>query len=128
MSATDTGEHSRSAPWPGAVRAPRRPDAAWRRRARLGLRARWHAELLDREPAGLTAAVAADRHEVLAAAPELPALEHRLRDGGPIGVRGAAMVRLLLSDGTGPLYDPVGAGSVARHARAAAGALRQATP
>jgi hypothetical protein len=171
MSATDTGKQSRSASWPGAVRAPRRPEVARRPRARLALRARWHADILDRaladgaspqadpliatraaqltgarcrgqladglarvrrvaaegrDPAGLTAAVAADRHEVMAAGPELAALEHRLRDGAPIDPRGAAIVRLLLCDGTGPLYDPVGAGSVARHARAAAAALRQA--
>jgi hypothetical protein len=34
-----------------------------------------------------------------------------------------AMIRLLLTDGSSPLYDPVGAGSLARHLRAAAVAL-----
>jgi hypothetical protein len=60
---------------------------------------------------------------VAAAAPEIAALERRLRDAGRIDAAGAAMLRLLLTDGTSPLYDPVGAGSLARHLRAVAGAL-----
>jgi hypothetical protein len=72
---------------------------------------------------GWTAVVTPDRHEVAAATPEIAALERRLRDAGRIDAAGAAMVRLLLTDGTSPLYDPVGAGSLARHLRAVAGAL-----
>lgn len=75
------------------------------------------------ELSGWTAVVTPDRHEVAAAEPEIAALERRLRDSGRIDAAGAAMVRLLLTDGTSPLYDPVGAGSLARHLRAVAGAL-----
>jgi hypothetical protein len=77
---------------------------------------------------GWTAVVTPDRYEVAAATPELAALERRLRDAGRIEAAGAAMVRLLLTDGTGPLYDPVGAGSLARHLRAVAGALGPSLP
>lgn len=75
------------------------------------------------ELSGWTAVVTPDRHEVAAAAPEIDALERRLRDAGRIDAAGAAMVRLLLTDGTSPLYDPVGAGSLARHLRVVAGVL-----
>ncbi len=138
----------------------------WPRRAARGVRARWHAETLDRALAegadaaadpllaaraaqliaprsrrrlagGLArvrraardgqaqapAAVAIDRHEVRGADRELVTLERRLRDGGAVDPRGAAMVSRLLCDGEGPLHDPVGAGSVARHVRAAVVAL-----
>ncbi len=71
----------------------------------------------------LTAVVAPDRHEVAAAAREIAALDRRLRDGGRVNAAGAAMLRLLLSDATSPLYDPVGPGSLARHLRAVAAAL-----
>ena len=75
------------------------------------------------ELSGWTAVVTPDRHEVVAAGPEIAALERRLRHAGRIDAAGAAMLRLLLTDGTSPLYDPVGAGSLARHLRAVAGAL-----
>jgi hypothetical protein len=75
------------------------------------------------EVSGLTAVVAPDRHEVTAAAREIATLECRLRDGERIDAAGAAMVRLLLTDGTSSLYDPVGPGSLARHLRVAAAAL-----
>jgi hypothetical protein len=72
---------------------------------------------------GWTAVATPDRHEVATATPEIAALERRLRDAGRIDAAGAAMIRLLLTDGTSPLYDPVGAGSLARHLRTVAGAL-----
>ncbi len=72
---------------------------------------------------GWTAVVAPDGHEVAAAAQEITAVERRLRDGARMDAAGAAMLRLLLTDGSSPLYDPVGAGSLARHLRAVAGAL-----
>jgi hypothetical protein len=34
-----------------------------------------------------------------------------------------AMLQLLITDGSSPLYDPVGAGSLTRHLRAVAAAL-----
>jgi hypothetical protein len=44
------------------------------------------------------------RPEVLVAADELNGLADRLAAPGPVDVRGVAQVRLLLSDGCGPLY------------------------
>jgi hypothetical protein len=37
---------------------------------------------------------------------ELAALAGRLSGSGPVDVHGVARVRLLLADGTGPLYQP----------------------
>jgi hypothetical protein len=44
------------------------------------------------------------RREVLAAADALDVLADRLAAPGPVDVRGVAQVRVLLSDGCGPLY------------------------
>jgi hypothetical protein len=44
------------------------------------------------------------RHAVLEAADALDTLAARLAAPGPVGVRGVAQVRLLLTDGCGPLY------------------------
>jgi hypothetical protein len=44
------------------------------------------------------------RREVLDAAEELDALAHRLVAPGPVAADGVARVRLLLTDGCGPLY------------------------
>jgi hypothetical protein len=77
----------------------------------------------DSELSVLTAVAAPDRFEVPAAANEIATVERRLRDGEPLDAAGAAMLRLLLSDATSPLYDPVGPGSLARHLRAVAAAL-----
>jgi hypothetical protein len=44
------------------------------------------------------------RREVLDAAEELEALAHRLVEPGPVSADGVARVRLLLTDGCGPLY------------------------
>jgi hypothetical protein len=43
--------------------------------------------------------------EVLAAADDLDVLARRLGDAGPVSARGVADVRVLLTDGSGPLYD-----------------------
>ena len=45
------------------------------------------------------------KDEVLAAADDLDVLARRLRDCGPVSARGVADVRVLLTDGSGPLYD-----------------------
>jgi hypothetical protein len=57
-------------------------------------------ELASNPP--LTAPVA--RADVRRARPEIESLAQRLQSPGPVNVRGVARVRLLLSDGTGPLY------------------------
>jgi hypothetical protein len=48
--------------------------------------------------------VAPRRRAVLDAAEELHALAHRLSAPGPVSAGGVARVRLLLTDGAGPLY------------------------
>jgi hypothetical protein len=104
-----------------AVRAQQLTTAGSRRRLAAGL-ARVRRDAAGELPAW-TAVVAPDRFEVAAAAPELDALERRLCDGARIDAAGAAMLRLLLVDGESALYDPVGAGSLARHLLVVATAL-----
>src|SRR6266568_3472745 len=62
---------------------------------------------------------------VVEAAPELARLASRLQAVGPVEAKGVAQVRVLLSDGTGPLYD----GAAPEDLRAAAlGALAALAP
>lgn len=44
------------------------------------------------------------RDAVMQARPELEAVADRLSTDGPVSVRGLARIRLLLADGSGPLY------------------------
>jgi hypothetical protein len=53
----------------------------------------------------LSAKIPTRRREVLAAAHELDALAERLLASGPVSAHGVAQVRVLLTDGRGPLYD-----------------------
>jgi hypothetical protein len=53
---------------------------------------------------GWSAAVPVDRDAVLAARQALEWLAERLRDGAPIGTRGVAELRDVISDGSGPFY------------------------
>jgi hypothetical protein len=46
------------------------------------------------------------RHRIREASAELAALSRQLSAPGPVSVRGVAMIRVLLSDGTGPLFQP----------------------
>jgi hypothetical protein len=55
-------------------------------------------------PRGLSNRVPVAREQVDSARGELVALADRLEQPGPIRVRGVAQVRLLLGDGSGPLY------------------------
>jgi hypothetical protein len=71
-----------------------------------------------------TAAVRPRSADVLDADGVITAIERRLRGPGPVGARGVALVRLLLIDGNGPLYQPGEAGALATRLRAAATALR----
>lgn len=52
----------------------------------------------------LTARLPLRRHALLACSDDVLALAHRLRDGQPIDVVGAALVSRLIFDGVGPLY------------------------
>jgi len=57
-------------------------------------------------PAGRRTIAPVCRPAVRQAQAELAALAVRLSGSGPVDVHGVARVRLLLTDGTGPLYQP----------------------
>ena len=65
---------------------------------------------------------------VFAAAEELRALAQRLVAPGPVGVRGVALVQLLVSDGGGPLYYAAGPAELVGAVREAAAALELPEP
>ena len=71
----------------------------------------------------ISAAVRPDRREVLATRTVLCAIERRLRAPEPVAAHGMAMLQVLLTDGTGPLYRPTEPGILGSHLRAAAVAL-----
>jgi hypothetical protein len=96
-----------------AMRAQQLTTARSRRQLAAGL-ARAQRDAAS-DLSALTTVVTPDRYEVAAAAREIAALKRRLGDGERVDPAGAAMLRLLLSDATSPLYDPVGPGSLARH-------------
>ena len=72
---------------------------------------------------GFSAAVRPHRREVLAARTVLATLDRRLRAPEPVTARGVALLRALLTDGTGPLYRPGEPGALGSQLRAAAAAL-----
>lgn len=55
---------------------------------------------------GFSAAVRPHRREVLAARTVLATLDRRLRAPEPVTARGVALLRVLLTEGTSPLYRP----------------------
>jgi hypothetical protein len=61
-------------------------------------------------PATRRSPVPINRVAVRRAGGELESLADRLAADGPVDVRGVAKLRALLSDGTGPFYQPVGTG------------------
>ena len=77
------------------------------------------------EPArpAFTAAARPDAAEVLAARTVLASLERRLLCDDEIAPSGAAMLGLLLTDCTGPVYHPTRPGELGSRVRAAAAAL-----
>ena len=87
-----------------AIRARRITSRRSRRRLADGL-ARVLRTVEPGRPA-FTAAARPDVAEVLAARTVLASLERRLRGDDQIARRGAAMLGLLLTDCTGPLYQP----------------------
>lgn len=72
---------------------------------------------------GFSAAVRPQARELRDAAAVLTALEARLRSSAPVSPRGAALLRVLLTDAASPLYQPSGRGELASQLRAAAAAL-----
>lgn len=63
------------------------------------------------------------RREILAASAALEELAERLREPGPVDVRGIAQVKLLLTDGSGPLYNRPHTRDLPRSLQAAIDAL-----
>jgi hypothetical protein len=107
-----------------AVRARRITSRRGRTRVADGLvRASRDAE---RATAGVSAAIPPDQREVLAAGTVLTAIDRRLRAVDPVTPRGVAQLRLLLTDGDSPLYQPSGPGAFGSRLRAAAAALEPA--
>jgi hypothetical protein len=114
-----------------------RHNAATAQRARMLTESRSRRRLADgleraldtalRGPSGFSAAVPPDRRELLAARTVLGALDRRLRDSEPVGAQGVAMLSVLLSDGTSPLYRPTEAGALGSRLRAAAASLEAST-
>lgn len=72
---------------------------------------------------GFTAAIAPDGREAEAARTVLIALQRRLRDAAPVAPQGAAMLMVLLTDGSSSLYRPAAPGMLGSGLRAAAAAL-----
>lgn len=60
--------------------------------------------------------IAACRWRVVAASSPLSHLAEALAQPGPVGARGAAEASLLLTDGTGPLYNPANEASLESYA------------
>jgi hypothetical protein len=65
-----------------------------------------------------------DRRRVASASAELNALADTLEDPGPVAANGVAQAWILLTDGTGPLYNPHSRTSLRTGAARAARELR----
>ena len=79
---------------------------------------------LDRPPAReLTARAPIQRAQVVAARPFLAHLADRLAEASHPGAVGVARARLLVTDGTSPVYAPADPGALARLAWRATDAL-----
>jgi hypothetical protein len=65
-----------------------------------------------------------DRRRVASASEELTALAETLEDPGPVAANGVAQAWILLTDGTGPLYNPYSRTSLCAGAARAAKELR----
>jgi hypothetical protein len=104
-----------------AIRGRRLTGRRHRARVAAGLgRAVRDAEATTR---GFSAAIRADRREVIAARTVLATLDRRLRAPDPVSAQGIAMLESLLTDGAGPLYRPTEPGALGSRLRAAAAAL-----
>ena len=105
-----------------ALRAEELTDLARRRSIASALR-----ELVReaREGAPLEPArIRPDRRRVASASEELSALADTLEDPGPVAANGVAQAWILLTDGTGPLYNPYNRTSLCTGAARAARELR----
>jgi hypothetical protein len=75
------------------------------------------------EVSGFSSAVRPHPGEVLEAGAVLSAVAQRLRAPEPVAAHGVAMVQLLLTDASSPLYCPTARGALGRRLRAAAAAM-----
>jgi len=73
-----------------------------------------------------TAAVRPDAREVIDARTALATLKRRVRSDQPVSPQGMAILQILLSDCTSPLYQPSQAGELASRLRTAAATLEPA--
>ena len=64
------------------------------------------------------------RSQVIAAVDDLTRLADALASPGPVAARGVAQARILLTDGTGPLYNPNSTANLRARAASAANNLR----
>jgi hypothetical protein len=71
-----------------------------------------------------TAAVRPRSEALIEVGATIASIERRLRAPGPVTAGGVAVIRLLLIDGNGPLYQPSDPGALGVRLRAAAAALR----
>ena len=107
-----------------ALRARRLTSARSRRRVADGLAGVLRSA--GNGSPGFTAAVRPRSGDVLepsaasAASAAIASIERRLRAPAPMGPRGMALVRLLLIDGNGPLYQPSDPGALDSRLRSAA--------
>jgi hypothetical protein len=80
------------------------------RRQRAALAAGWERVLRDARsprPPAFSSAIPIRRDAVLIAEPAILALEARLRDDAPVDATAIARVRVMLTDGSSPVYRPL---------------------
>jgi len=105
-----------------ALRARRLTDLSCRRSVAAALR-RVVREAVEGAPRSHVRVIPPRLH-VAAARDELSRLADSLARPGPVAAHGVAQAWLLLTDGTGPLYNPSSSDSLRSHAVAAAEGLR----
>jgi hypothetical protein len=98
--------------------------------ARRSLAAGWeHLLTVATRPArGISGRVPIRRRQVLLAEPEIRDLIDALNAIGPVPVQGVALARLLLTDGTGPVYNPAATDDLAQRVGRAVLELDPARP
>jgi hypothetical protein len=105
-----------------ALRARRLTTSRSRARVARGLAGALRSARSDRPR--FTAAVRPSGPDVLDAERTVASLERRLRAPGPVAAQGVAIIRLLLTDGNGPLYQSSDPHALGTRLRAAATLLR----